>query len=162
MSNSPQKPTDHVWYYRRTALFDFVEEGPFTQQQLIKLAAVGKLSLTTPIKSPTGTNGQWIDAEKSKALAIAINQYKIDSHAAKQQAVADKKQAALDVKRSKHELAVLAQQEKIEKLRAQEAAKEREAAYRQTELASYERSFGGASICPSVCKIATRSRGRMT
>lgn len=68
----------HVWYYQRTSLLTVVDEGPFSDQQMMVLAKEGKLKLDTPVRSPTRTKNNWIAAESVPAIAIAINQRELD------------------------------------------------------------------------------------
>ncbi|MFN6110607.1 MAG: PH domain-containing protein [Planctomycetota bacterium] len=75
----PPKNQQHVWYYRRQGFLDYVEEGPFSESQLLELAKSGKLKLDTHLKSPTRTKGQWYEAQSFKPLTAAINEAKVES-----------------------------------------------------------------------------------
>lgn len=99
-----EPPKQHLWYYTRQSLLKGGEQGPFTEQQMIELATLGKIKLDTLLRSPTRTQNKEILAESIPKLAIAISQAEIvaeakrqaddDQRKKEQRALADKKRAA--------------------------------------------------------------------
>ncbi len=74
---------------------------------MLALANDGKLSLTTLIRSPTRTKNQWINVDKVSALAVAVNQAKLD-------AATKKKSDAEELRQRKLELVSVRAQHKRE------------------------------------------------
>jgi len=102
-----EQTTTHIWFYQRQTMLNPVEEGPFDEKQMLQLAKAGTFSLGTAIRSPTRTKNQWMKLEQVSALALVVNQAKIDEDA--------KKRAAADEKRArKEELAAAKQLAKAE------------------------------------------------
>ncbi len=97
----------HLWFYQKSTLLTVVDEGPFTDNQLLQLAKECKISLNTAIRSPTRTKNQWINADKVSALAVAINQAKLDADARKTIEIEERR-------KHKRELAIIAQEQKLE------------------------------------------------
>lgn len=57
-----------VWYYKRKTMFNPVEEGPITEQELKELVLSGAMDPETPISSPLVTNGNWVVARSYAGL----------------------------------------------------------------------------------------------
>lgn len=102
MSDAPKQ---HVWYYTRQSLLHGGEHGPFTEQQILELATLGKIKLDTLLRSPTKTKDREILAESIPKLAIAINQVEIDAEAKR----------LADVEQRKKEKTAIAEQKQIAK-----------------------------------------------
>jgi TM2 domain-containing membrane protein YozV len=96
----------HIWYYQRTTLLTVIDEGPYTDQQMLILAKDGKLKLSTAIRSPTRTKNHWISAETVPAIAVAINQAALDAEAKKK----DEWEAS---RKKRQELALVDQQHRM-------------------------------------------------
>ncbi len=103
-----ESPKQHIWFYTRQSLLNGGEQGPYTEQQMIELATLGKIKLDTLLRSPTRTQNKEILAESIPKLALAINQAEIvaeakrqadyDERKKEQKALAGKKRAAEAVK----------------------------------------------------------------
>jgi hypothetical protein len=92
----------------RETILNPVEEGPFTEQELMALANSGKIKLKTQMRSPTRTKNQLIYAEAIPKLAKTINDYKLQVDSEKQRKAEEEKQNKLiqrmEVQRKKDEL----------------------------------------------------------
>jgi hypothetical protein len=130
MSDAPKQ---HMWYYTRQSLLHGGEHGPFTEQQILELATLGKIKLDTLLRSPTKTNDREILAESIPKLAIAINQVEIDAEAKR----------LADVEQRKKEKTAIAEQKQIAK---QEWKTEHE---RRSKLISEERAVSSHTATTS-------------
>ena len=160
-----EPPKQHMWYYTRQSPLRGGEQGPFTEQQMLELATLGKIKLDTLLRSPTKTDNQEILAESIPKLAFAINQAEIgveakrqavyDQSKKEQKALADKKRA---VKEAKQELVIRKENEiegylEIPIQRTQIPTQSNKSSIDYSKLEEYSREYRPISVGQKPCSF---------
>ena len=89
-----------------STLLNPVEEGPFTEDQLLEIARSNRMRLDTLIRSPTRTANQWLPAERVSALAAVIQKAERDAESKKERDVEDRRQRRMEGIREREKMPI--------------------------------------------------------